>query len=286
MYLTALINNARGRPVIQECRTSCRIGTIKNMIGGVHIYLWRNPWDQWWSLKINEYFDTACLLCINATNAPKVIYILREEFGFTCFHDDDINNEFGYFSLRKLSSGDNYVVFYVLWCLGMLEARLHADVMLSIDKLSKSEEYKKDAYNRLSLFDISGLDFSDCNVPNGLYLEEDSDFFLRNEIVAHKILVRGGFSGIDIKWLCDIANDVRNSNCEEKPVSCKEIGRIRKYFLDSKDRESERLRQLNGVVSEKDEQIRQLNGVVSGIYNSRSWRITKPLRSVSKMMRR
>ncbi|MGQ9797531.1 MAG: hypothetical protein ACUVR9_14345, partial [Desulfosoma sp.] len=51
-YWQALVNAAQGRPVFQECRTSGRIGAIKARLGGYHIYLWRNPWDQWWSYEV------------------------------------------------------------------------------------------------------------------------------------------------------------------------------------------------------------------------------------------
>lgn len=53
-FWQSLIDASKGRPVFQECRTSCRIGVIKKSLAGTHIYLWRNPWDQWWSYKIND----------------------------------------------------------------------------------------------------------------------------------------------------------------------------------------------------------------------------------------
>ena len=67
IYLDKLIKNSKGRPVIQECRTSSRISVLKKSLGGQHIYLWRNPWDQWWSYKATHYFDITNQLILNTT---------------------------------------------------------------------------------------------------------------------------------------------------------------------------------------------------------------------------
>jgi hypothetical protein len=58
-YIGRLIRYALGRPVLQ-CRSSFgRVKHIRQHHGGMHIYLWRNPWDQWWLYQIDDYFDIA-----------------------------------------------------------------------------------------------------------------------------------------------------------------------------------------------------------------------------------
>ncbi|MCD6274391.1 MAG: hypothetical protein J7K30_16505, partial [Deltaproteobacteria bacterium] len=81
-FWRSLIHAAHARPVIQECRTSARISTIKSALGGFHLYLWRNPWDQWWSYKVDRYFDLTSQLFINSPHHPGVIALLREAIGF------------------------------------------------------------------------------------------------------------------------------------------------------------------------------------------------------------
>lgn len=51
---------------------------LKQQYSSVHIYLWRNPWDQRWSYQINDCFDTATHAIINAYNPPQIIALLRE----------------------------------------------------------------------------------------------------------------------------------------------------------------------------------------------------------------
>ncbi|MGC2164756.1 MAG: hypothetical protein WA632_01940, partial [Gallionella sp.] len=50
-YFETLISAAKGRPVLQFCRSAGRIGAINNSFGGIHIHLWRDPRNQWWSFK-------------------------------------------------------------------------------------------------------------------------------------------------------------------------------------------------------------------------------------------
>ena len=192
-YLKTLIAHAKGRPVIQECRTSCRIATIKKALGGYHIYLWRNPWDQWWSYKIAYYFDITSQLILNASVHPQSIARLREEIGFAEFNDEDINKEFSYFSSNPLTSENSYLVFYMLWCLGLLEGMANADFLLNIDALSESPGYRDEILTQFLDSGITGVDFSDCTIPQAYYGIADKAFFVKLEDRVHSILLLSGY---------------------------------------------------------------------------------------------
>jgi hypothetical protein len=193
-YLTALITHAKGRPVIQECRTICRINAIKKKLGGFHLYLWRNPWDQWWSYKATDYFDTTSQLILNAPIHPEAITRLKKEIGFAEFHHDDISQEFSHFAMNRLSANNSYFIFYLLWCLGLLEGMANADLLLNIDALSDSPSYMEDIKKQLLDFNVTGIDFSDCSVPQTYYRDEDKAFFSVIEDRVHGILLLSGYS--------------------------------------------------------------------------------------------
>ncbi|MGQ9500424.1 MAG: hypothetical protein ACUVQ6_08865, partial [Dissulfurimicrobium sp.] len=193
-YFRALIEAAKGIPVIQECRTSARISLIKNKLGGVHIYLWRNPWDQWWSYKVADYFDVVNQLIINSQTHPHEIAYLRKEIDFREFHDDNIMHEFEWFSKLRLSPEHSYLVFYTLWCLALKSGIQNADVILNIDRLSDSLEYRSQFKQHLTELSVTGLDFSDCHVPQAIYNETDTAFFLPIEDKVYGILLLNGWS--------------------------------------------------------------------------------------------
>jgi hypothetical protein len=193
-FWLALIDAAQGRPVFQECRTSGRIGAIKGQLGGHHIYLWRNPWDQWWSYKVTAYFDVANQLILNASYSPPAVLALRAALGFEGYAGDDLGDAFAYFSAKPLSSEESYLIFYLLWCLGLQAGVKHAHLMLNIDRLSDSPAYRVDMQTQLAEDGIGGVDFSDCHVPQGRYLEQDQTFFNALEDKVHAWLKESSWS--------------------------------------------------------------------------------------------
>jgi hypothetical protein len=200
-YFSALIQAARGRPVIQECRTSGRIASIRRAIGGVHIYLWRNPWDQWWSFKVDAYFNTVCQIIIGAPNAPPAILFLREEIGYRPFHAEDMGAEIYHFQARPLSSEQGYLVFYMLWCLALLNGSAAADLLINVDKLSFSKRYRNETLATMVSLGLSDLTFDDCLIPQAFFARADLDFFQRQESRVHALLRESGSSQADIELI-------------------------------------------------------------------------------------
>lgn len=197
-FLRTLEQSARGRPVFQECRTSGRIASLKRLIGGTHIYLWRNPWDQWWSYKVARYFDAANLLIVNAPDAPRPVELMRTALRINHRLSGSVSEQFSSFWNIFLTAEESYQVFYTLWCLGAREGLKNADVLLSIDGLSDSKVYQSEVVSRLSAAGIDGIDFSDCHVPQGRYVDADVAFFAPLEQQVHEWLMDGGWSQADI----------------------------------------------------------------------------------------
>ena len=264
-YFHVLIASAKSRPVIQECRTSSRIGISRKRVGGTHLYLWRNPWDQWWSFKIGEYFNTACLLILNAQNVPPVILRLREEVSYEQFHDDNINEELGHFQQRPLSAEHSYLVFYILWCLGLLEGHLHADLMINIDCLSESSAYNQDIEACLNSLGVPEVDFSDCHIPQGHYFKEDCAFFNQVEDRAHGLLLISGYTEDTVDWLINIRRKyapLRTPDMENDRLA-RDLKRARRIALRYETTEAGRLQNLHHSVADRDKQIVNLHQAVA-----------------------
>lgn len=206
-YILALIKAAKGRTVIQECRTSNRIGAIKRAVGGLHLYLWRNPWDQWWSFKCAEYFDVVAQLVVNAPRYPLAINRLRQEIGFVEFHDQNIVDELKYFEMRRLTADDSYLVFFVLWCLAWLEATQHADLCLNIDQITHSDEYRNSILLKLESLGVSDIDLTDCKMHCAVFVAQDREFFQRNEDRAFGVLLSAGIASSELEALRNARRD-------------------------------------------------------------------------------
>ena len=213
-YWRVLADAAHGRPVFQECRTAGRIGAINSQIGGRHIYLWRNPWDQWWSYKVAPYFDIANQLIIHARHAPQPVQNMLTTLDLSVYKNEDLAGAFAFYGERPLTSEQSYLVFYLLWCLALREGMAHADLMLNIDHLSDSAAYQSEIQVRLRGIGISGIDISDCRVPQGRYLENDQAFFSALEGRVHQWLKEGGWTQKDIKKIQTLRQQFQPSSWE------------------------------------------------------------------------
>jgi len=200
-YFSVLIKNAKGRPVLQCCRTMGRIAQLQQAHNGVHIFLYRNPWDQWWSYKNDGNFDIANLLISNAENPPNYITNLKKELGIKNFHGKNTQQDIKFFNGNRLDPISTYKLFYALWSHAMLEARPLCNLSISIDQLSTSNTYRNKTIAELELAGIEGLEFTDCSVPIATYGEDDGAFFLGAENQIHQLLLANGYSEEQVNHL-------------------------------------------------------------------------------------
>lgn len=204
-FWRALVDCAPKRPIFQECRTSCKMKTIKQEIGGYHIYLWRNPWDQWWSYKATRYFDAANQIIFNAHPAPNSVIMARRFLGLKGVEDqNELINSFEYFFERPIDSDKSYILFYLLWCLSLKNGKQNADLLINVDTLSDSNKYKKNILRELQENDIIQINLSDCSISQGNYFKEDRSFFAPLEEKVHQMLIASGWEKNDLRQLLEL----------------------------------------------------------------------------------
>jgi len=193
-YLQALIDNAKGRPFFQCCRTTGRVAALRDTFGGTHIHLWRNPHDQWWSYQVGDYFNATTQLIFNAVDLPAPLVAVRVSCGIVGFHDGAIEKELAHARRHRLPAREDYVSFYALWLYSMLACDRTADLSVNIDALSTSGAYRQHILDMLARAGIGGLDLSDCDIARAPFGIADLGFFTEAEDRVHRIFQDHGIA--------------------------------------------------------------------------------------------
>jgi hypothetical protein len=168
-YFKALIEHARGRPLLQFCRSFGRARALKDCFAGLHLHLWREPRSQWWSFKINNYFDAATQLIFSADRLPEVLAEAARRSGlvapaldrFNSLHDARI-----YAERHPLGATESYYVFFALWVYSNIHLESESDISVCIDELSLSHQARESFTEECLAKGLEGIDVADCKVPH------------------------------------------------------------------------------------------------------------------------
>lgn len=192
-YLQALLDEARGRPMLQCCRTFGRAAALKQRLGGLHAHLWRNPWDQWWSYQVDNYFEATDQLIFNAVELPPVLRAVRKRCAISDFHEADVETEVAHASDHRLNARSAYLAFYALWLYAFVELEAVADLSINIDLLSASAAYRRRTLDSLRAAGITNIDFSDCRIAQAGFGARDRAFFEDVEDDVHRLFEQHGY---------------------------------------------------------------------------------------------
>jgi hypothetical protein len=243
-YLQCLIDAAKGGPVLQCCRSYGRAAALRRICGGTHTHLWRNPWDQWWSYKVGDYFDATTVLILNAQGLPPVLAEVKHLCGIVDFHHPDIEQEIDHALNHRLGARDGYFAFYALWLFSFLALERVADLSISIDSLSSSAAYRKKTLAALARLSISGLDFSDCKIVQTRFNERDKAFFADTENRVHDLFLRYGYTQEDLDASMKLRAQHRPASRPSMPEMVEHASRWRELAIRNGDRLAEVQRSL------------------------------------------
>lgn len=175
-YLTRLIRHARRRgthPVLGFSRSLARAAALKGALGGYHVLVRRNPLQQWLSCRSYRggvslsYFELChfMILALAPADAPARRYagilglpklprgLLRQ---FRFLHS----------ALHPWSDELSYRAFTAVFLLSYAAAEPAADLVLDVDRLGRSRQYREAMRMRI-LADVGlSIDFDDCHVPS------------------------------------------------------------------------------------------------------------------------
>ncbi len=176
-YTHALIEFAPHRAMLQCCRSFGRVQQIRDVHGGIHIHLWRNPRDQWWSYQIGEYFDAASLAILQADALPSALQAVADRIGIRPERRATFAEEYPRLLRFPIDASGRYQAFYALWLFSQLSNHDIVDCNISIDALSAAPQEAESGAARLCELGIEGLDLSGCAVPHATLGPKDDAFF-------------------------------------------------------------------------------------------------------------
>jgi hypothetical protein len=202
--------------------------------------------------------------------------------------------------------------------MGLHHGRMHADGLLSIDRLGDSHAYRHEIAHFLDENGISALDFSDCSIPQAIYSSSDRKFFHGIEEKAHALFLASGMPQEEMDRLQAIRQE-HEPACRSVPIQnphaasiLKDAERARSLVLeketetaelcihfdeqiaflqhrvDNNEAETaelcihfdEQIAFLQHRVEEAESSARQAQAIIQTLYSSTSWRLTRPLRGL------
>ncbi|MBD2867964.1 hypothetical protein [Paenibacillus arenilitoris] len=217
-YIERLLDSAiasQQKPVLGFCRSTGRTRWMREMFpNAVHILLMRNPIQQWLSgyqQKIkndNDAFIIIYLLLMGLVKENKYIICVRNYYGIPQLNSNDMSELMNFYRQQKLSDEILYEIFLHIYIFTMIESYNQVDLVIDIDKLSKSKLYNK--YIGLLQRSLTGvnLDFSDASVNYTDHMSFNIDFNQCN------INVIEFFS----KWLSRNRREIHATNKEIKNI--------------------------------------------------------------------
>jgi len=241
-YWQSIIGSVDRNIVIQECRSTGRMPMLYKAFPGMHIYLYRNPWDQWWSYKVDSYFDCALQLIMQAKSPPNIIKQLLSTIGVVEYSSANVEAAMAFYKDRPLSAENSYLCFYLIWCLSFDLSFENSDLRVSIDKVSTDISYREEIAGFINGECGIEIDLSDAAVPIRNYDAHDIDFFTELESKVHELLIAEGWdqSQLDRLPRRKIVPDVLPPCCSGERAGASNFKRTALELLDYNAAVSER----------------------------------------------
>lgn len=175
-YLLRLIRHARRRgthPVLGFSRSLARAAALKDALGGYHIIVRRNPLQQWLSCRSYRgevslsYFELCHFMILALAPSGSPAQRFAGTLGLPRLHGG-LQRQFQllHAALQPWSDEQSYRAFTAVSLLSHAVAEPAADLVLDVDRLGRSRQYREAVHARI-LTDVGlRVDFDDCHVPS------------------------------------------------------------------------------------------------------------------------
>jgi hypothetical protein len=229
---------------------------------------------------------------MNALELPPFLESVKNSVNIPlCYENATFEETLDFYMYSSISSQESYFIFFALWCYSIIENISQIDLLINIDILSSSNDYRIEIENSLKELGISGLDFSDAKSPCGFYSEEEKEFFLGIEKQVMNIL-SSFYSESEVNALKNLRDKYdyhRKDNSIDYEKLKKDISILRQLVRTKENEEILFRNETNYLKSELktlkiDNKLMQAE--IEKIYKTYSWKITKPLRWLKGLLKK
>ena len=303
-YIDLLVGGAPKPPVLQCTRTSGRIAWLKENYKSNHVFLLRNPWDQWYSYKVDLYIATTPRIIYSQSNLPEVLGAVFEASGALPLIGCDTQEKLVCGFKCPPTPDQDYFLFFGLWLYSFVCGERDCDAVIDMDELSTSAEYQANCIASLEKLGIQSIDFSDARLHRTVFDEREQPGFriVEDQVLeiyrqhgmpigsAHEYLEAARKKAfVSSKKLEAVASEVLEDAHRMRGLLAERDGQIASLSQAVTERDGQ-IASLSQAVTERDGQIASLSQAVTereitiqALQQSNSWKITAPLRKVSAM---
>jgi hypothetical protein len=175
-YVSRLIRHARNRdthPVLGFSRSLARAAALKSALGGYHVLVRRDPRQQWLSCRSYRgelalsYFELCHFIILALAPAGTPARSYADHLALPCLPRGLSRQlRFIHAALHPWREELSYRAFTAVSLLSHAVAEPAADLVLDVDRLGRSQQYREAMRTRI-LADVGlSIDFEDCRVPN------------------------------------------------------------------------------------------------------------------------
>lgn len=175
-YVARLVKHAQRmdtHAVLAFSRSLARAAPLKQALGGYHVIVRRNPRQQWLSCRSYrgqvslEYFELCHFLILALAPAGSPAQRFAAALGLPRLPGGlQRQLEFLHAAIYPWSDEFSYRAFTAVSLLSHAMAESAADLVLDVDRLSRSPVHRDEASAKILADTGLAIDFSDCRVPS------------------------------------------------------------------------------------------------------------------------
>lgn len=260
-YIDLLVGGALKTPVLQCTRTSGRIGWLKENYASKHIFLLRNPWDQWYSYKVDTYIATTPRIIYSQINVPAVLSAVFDASGAAPLIGGDTQEKVAWGFDHPLSFNEDYFLFFGLWLHSFICGEKICDVFIDMDALSSSEVYQEQSLAKLRDIGIRSVEFSDANLHRAIFKDREQVAY---RVVEEQVFEIYRQNGVNVEAACEYLKNARH----EAFVSDGQLGKPAAGILEDAHRMRELLLIRDGQLASLSQSVFERDGQIASLSQS------------------
>lgn len=284
-YLDTLINGGGTNPVFQCTRTFGRIGWLRANYACSQVFLLRNPWDQWFSYKVDDYIAATPRLILSQNNLPPVLNEIVRIKDVAPLQGEDTQAKLIYAYTHPFAPDVDYFLFFSLWLYAHILGLTECDVIVDMDEASENAAYREKALQNLARIGLESVDLGDAHLHRAAFDKREQGFYglMESQVIdifrKHDTVDKAALDCVceyldrnrGVTFVSRENTGIRVSSVFEDAV------RMREVLIANMQQNAVIVANLNQAIAERDARI-------ADVLSSLSWKLTRPLRFFKRLI--